>query len=128
MGDRRPLGAAARPEQFDSLIARKILRCGENGLRPILCVGEDLSERVAGRAEQTVRSQLETTMEELARHGSFMPLDLVVAYEPVWAIGTGRTARGADAATMAETIRAALNEGGMGEAAPPACRSSTAAA
>jgi triosephosphate isomerase (TIM) len=103
--------------ESDSLIARKILRCGENGLRPILCVGEDLSERVAGRAEHTVRSQLDTTMAELARHGSFMPLDLVVAYEPVWAIGTGRTARGADAAAMADTIRAALDEGGMGEAA-----------
>jgi triosephosphate isomerase len=102
--------------ESDSLIGRKLLRCAENGLRPILCVGEDLSERVAGRAEVTVRAQLEATMEELARHGSDMPPDLVIAYEPVWAIGTGRTARGADAARMSELIRSVLLDGGMAAA------------
>jgi triosephosphate isomerase len=104
-------------DERDSLIARKLLRCAENGLRPILCVGEDLSERIAGRAEHTVRSQLELTMDELARHGSGMALDVVIAYEPIWAIGTGRTARGSDAAAMADLIRAVLDEGGMGVAA-----------
>ena len=53
--------------ESDTLIARKLLRCAESGLRPILCVGESLSERVAGRAEQTVRAQLEATLDELAR-------------------------------------------------------------
>jgi triosephosphate isomerase len=100
--------------ESDTLIARKLLRCAESGLRPILCVGEGLSERVAGRAEQTVRAQLEATLDELARQGTGMPLDVVVAYEPVWAIGTGRTARGADAAAMAELIRSVLGRGGLG--------------
>jgi triosephosphate isomerase len=102
--------------EVDTLIARKILRCMEHDLRPILCVGEDLSERIAGRAEHTVRAQLEATIEELGRHTAAMPRDLVVAYEPVWAIGTGRTARGADAAAMAELIRAALADGGNEDA------------
>jgi triosephosphate isomerase len=97
----------------DALVARKLLRCVENGLRPILCVGEDLAQREAGRAEQTVRGQLEATFGELARHGAGMPADLVVAYEPVWAIGTGRTARGADAAAIAELIRRVLADGGV---------------
>ncbi len=103
--------------ESDSLIARKIVRCGENELRPILCVGEDLSERIAGRAEKTVREQLESTLDELARDGSSLPGNVVIAYEPVWAIGTGRTARGADAAVMAEVIRSALFDGGMESAA-----------
>jgi len=103
--------------ESDTLIARKLLRCAENGLRPILCVGEGLSERVAGRAEQTVRTQLDATLDELARQGSGMPLDVVIAYEPVWAIGTGRTARGADAAAMAELIRSVLADGGLGSEA-----------
>jgi triosephosphate isomerase len=93
-----------------------MLRCMETGLRPILCVGEDLSERVAGRAEHTVRNQLEATIDELSRHTAGVPDDLVVAYEPVWAIGTGRTARGADAAAMAELIRAVLADGGARDA------------
>jgi triosephosphate isomerase len=103
--------------ESDTLIARKLLRCTESGLRPILCVGEGLSERVAGRAEQTVSAQLDATLDELARQGTGMPLDVVVAYEPVWAIGTGRTARGADAAAMAELIRSVLADGGLGDEA-----------
>ena len=103
--------------ESDTLVARKLLRCAENDLRPILCVGEDLSDRIAGRAEKTVSAQLETTLDELARQGAGMPADLVVAYEPIWAIGTGRTARGADAAVMAELIRSVLADGGMGAAA-----------
>jgi triosephosphate isomerase len=91
--------------ETDSLIGRKLLRCAEAGLRPILCVGEQLAEREAGQAEATVRTQLEGALAVVLAAGGW-PADLVVAYEPVWAIGTGRTARGADAAAMADAIRA----------------------
>jgi triosephosphate isomerase len=92
--------------ETDVLIGRKLLRCAEAGLRPILCVGEQLVERDAGLAEQTVRDQLAGCLGVVLAAGTF-PLDLVVAYEPVWAIGTGRTARGADAAAVADAIRGA---------------------
>ncbi len=101
----------------DALVGRKLLRCVENDLRPILCVGEQLAEREAGRATDTVRAQLRETVAELRRHRAEMPVDLVVAYEPVWAIGTGRTARGADAAEMAALIRGVLADAGLGDAA-----------
>jgi triosephosphate isomerase (TIM) len=91
------------------------LRCIEYDLRPILCVGEQLAEREAGRAEAFVRGQLEATLAELDRAGGSLPADLVIAYEPVWAIGTGRTARGSDAAAMAQAIRAVLADAGVPE-------------
>ena len=90
--------------ETDELIGRKLIRCIEGGLRPILCVGEQLAEREAGQAESTVQAQLQGALSVVLAAGAF-PSDLVVAYEPVWAIGTGRTARGADAAAMADAIR-----------------------
>jgi triosephosphate isomerase len=98
----------------DELIGRKVLRCVEYGLRPILCVGEQLDDRQAGRAEETVRRQLRRTLDEIQRTANLAPDNLVIAYEPVWAIGTGLTARGSDAAAMAQLIRATLaDEGGI---------------
>jgi triosephosphate isomerase len=101
----------------DALIGRKLLRCAEYGLRPILCVGEQLDDRQAGRAEATVRKQLERTLTEVQRVSALFPADLVIAYEPVWAIGTGLTARGSDAAGMAEAIREALAGAGVSNGA-----------
>ena len=97
----------------DELIGRKLLRCGEFGLRPILCVGEQLEDRQQRRAEQTVRQQLMRTLAEFERVSARLPDDLVIAYEPVWAIGTGLTARGSDASAMAQEIRAALADAGV---------------
>ncbi|MFN8621754.1 MAG: triose-phosphate isomerase [Chloroflexota bacterium] len=90
--------------ESDELIGRKVVRAAEAGLRPILCVGEQLADRESGQAEATVKAQLEGALSVVLRAGS-LPADLVVAYEPVWAIGTGLTARGADAAAMADAIR-----------------------
>ena len=103
--------------ETDEQIGRKLLRCMEFGLRPILCVGEQLDERTSGKAEATVRRQLERTLAELSRASVGPPEDLVVAYEPVWAIGTGLTARGSDAATMAQVIRSTLGAHGVVEGA-----------
>ncbi len=95
--------------ETDDLVGRKLVRCAEAGLRPILCVGEQLAEREAGHAERTIRAQVEAALAVALRAGP-LPAGLVVAYEPVWAIGTGRTARGADAAEIAVAIRAAIRE------------------
>ncbi len=59
-----------------------------------------------------MRGQLEATIAEVKRLGSELPADLVIAYEPVWAIGTGLTARGSDAAAMAQHIRMTLTTAG----------------
>jgi triosephosphate isomerase len=97
----------------DLVIGRKVLRCVEFGLRPILCVGEQLEDRRAGRAESTVARQLERTIGEMRRVATRLPDDMVIAYEPVWAIGTGLTARGSDAAQMAQVIRQTLADSGV---------------
>ncbi|HEX7949643.1 MAG TPA: triose-phosphate isomerase [Candidatus Limnocylindrales bacterium] len=102
--------------EIDAVIGRKLQRAIDAGLRPILCVGEQLAEREAGKQEAVVRQQL---LGALADHdpAGLRAARLVIAYEPVWAIGTGRTASGRDAAAMAATIRATLAELGFPAAA-----------
>ena len=102
--------------ETDALIGRKLGRAVEAGLRPILCVGEQLEQREAGRAVEVVDAQLAGA---LADHDPavLQAAGLVIAYEPVWAIGTGRNAVGSDAAAMAEAIRASLERLGWGGAA-----------
>ena len=99
--------------ETDERIGLKVDRAVETGLRPILCVGERLDDRDAGRAIEVVDAQLSGSLvgrdpAALAQAG------LVIAYEPVWAIGTGRNALGSDAAAMAEAIRRRLDDLGWG--------------
>ena len=93
--------------ETDELIGQKLGRALEAGMRPILCVGEQLAEREAGGATEVVAGQLRGALAGLdpaaTRAGG-----MVIAYEPVWAIGTGRNATGADAAAMADAIRTSL--------------------
>src|SRR5690606_5590806 len=87
------------------LVARKFLAARKGGLVPILCVGETLQQRESGQTEFTIQSQLQPLF-DLAGAGA---LDgAVVAYEPVWAIGTGKTAIPDQAQAVHAFIRGAV--------------------
>lgn len=103
--------------ETDALIARKLDRAATAGLRPILCVGEQLEDREAGRASDVVDGQLRGSLAAIDADRA-LAAGLVIAYEPVWAIGTGRNATGMDAAAMAEAIRASLDDLGWSAAVP----------
>jgi len=110
------LGHSERRQIFgetDAEIAPKLAAVQRAGLRPILCVGETLAEREAGRTDAVVQRQLEGS---LANADPARAADLIVAYEPVWAIGTGRTATPQLAQEAHEAIRKRLAEH-FGEAA-----------
>lgn len=91
----------------DALVARKFQAAQRYGLVPILCVGETLAERDAGTTRQVVLRQLDAV---LAVAGSEAFSRAVVAYEPVWAIGTGRTATPAQAQEVHGLIRVRVAE------------------
>lgn len=88
--------------ESSELVARKFVAASHAGLIPVLCVGETLEQREAGQTEQVIAAQLAPVL-ELAGVQAFTKA--VVAYEPVWAIGTGRTATPAQAQAVHAFIR-----------------------
>ncbi len=91
----------------DGLVARKFLAAGRHSLVPILCVGESLAERKRDETRAVILRQLDAVL-EAAGASSFA--DAVVAYEPVWAIGTGLTATSAQAQEVHALIRGRVAE------------------
>lgn len=89
----------------DGVVNAKVRAAQRHGLVPILCVGETEEQRDDGRAEAVVLAQLAAALSQVELSA---PAGLVVAYEPVWAIGTGRTATIEDAQQMCSLIREAL--------------------
>ncbi len=86
------LGHSERRQSFhedDAFINRKVKAAFEEGLQPILCVGENASQRQEGKTEEVLRQQLADSLEGIKGKQAS---SLLVAYEPIWAIGTGNTA------------------------------------
>jgi triosephosphate isomerase (TIM) len=97
----------------DELVAAKAQAALAKGVTPIVCVGETLAEREAGQTEAVVKRQLSAVIHTLAHCAA----EMVVAYEPVWAIGTGRTATPEQAQAVHAVLRAQLQAAtGRGQA------------
>ena len=92
--------------ETDEECGKKVLAAEKAGLAPMLCVGEKLEERERGETESVVLRQLRAGLSQLSRPYTG---PLLVAYEPVWAIGTGKTATPSDAAAVHKVIRAELS-------------------
>ena len=110
------VGHSERRELFgetDATVARKFSAVRRARMTPVLCVGETLAERQAGRAEAVVSRQLDAVLQSA---DAATVAGALIAYEPVWAIGTGRSASPADAQEMHRSIRARIRAR-FGEAA-----------
>ena len=90
--------------ETDAAVALKAQRALADGITPIVCVGETLAEREAGRTEEVVKRQLAAVIHTNGHCIS----EIVVAYEPVWAIGTGKTASAEQAQEVHTVLRAQL--------------------
>jgi triosephosphate isomerase len=104
------VGHSERRQLFgetDETVNRKVRAVFAHGMTPILCVGETIEERDLGRTEEKVSGQIHAGMRNVPGDRA---AGLVVAYEPIWAIGTGRNAEPADAGETIGLIRAALAE------------------
>jgi triosephosphate isomerase (TIM) len=110
------LGHSERRRHFgetDTALARKVPKALEAGLLPILCVGETEEEREAGETERKLRHQVQSDLS--AVDAARLP-ELVIAYEPIWAIGTGKTATSEQAQSAIGFVRALVGDRDSGAA------------
>ncbi|MFW7378217.1 MAG: triose-phosphate isomerase [Oligoflexus sp.] len=101
------VGHSERRQYFaetNEIVAEKVKTCVDFGLRPILCVGETKEERERGQTEFVLKKQMQSVFDKLEEWS-----DIVVAYEPVWAIGTGLTATTAQAQEAHQYIRGLID-------------------
>ena len=99
------IGHSERRQYFnetDETVNKKIKAAFENGLKPIVCVGETLEQRESGKAEEIITKQTQLALEGLKDE---QVQNTIIAYEPIWAIGTGKTATSEDANTAIKAIR-----------------------
>ena len=99
------IGHSERRQYFaetDETVNKKLKAAFKYGLKPIVCVGETLEQREVGKAEEIVTTQIEKDLEGLTNE---QVQNTIIAYEPIWAIGTGKTATSEDANNMIKTIR-----------------------
>ena len=99
------IGHSERRQYFnetDETVNKKVLKALEVGIDPILCVGETLEEREAGNTKAVCKVQVEKALENVSKEDL---AKVVIAYEPVWAIGTGKTATSEDANDVIAYIR-----------------------
>ncbi|MBN2164094.1 MAG: triose-phosphate isomerase [Pontiellaceae bacterium] len=104
------LGHSERREYYketDFWINKKVKKALEKNLRPILCVGEKLEDRESGNTEQVVEVQVREGLKDVPAEAY---TDLVIAYEPVWAIGTGKTATSEQAQEVHAFIRSIVKD------------------
>ncbi|MGQ0813943.1 MAG: triose-phosphate isomerase [Gemmatimonadota bacterium] len=103
--------------EADAQVQRKVAASLEAGLTPVICVGEQLDERKAGRVSEVITRQLRAAIAGLTADQAFA---FLIAYEPVWAIGTGVTATPADASEAQAVLRTLLSNqlGSDGEKVP----------
>jgi triosephosphate isomerase (TIM) len=97
------LGHSERRQYFfetDDIVNKKVKKAFEFGLKPIMCVGESLADNEAGKTEQLISGQVRSGVAGISPTNQ-----LVIAYEPIWAIGTGKAATGNQANTTIRLIR-----------------------
>ncbi len=99
------IGHSERRQYFaetDETVNKKVKKALQEGLKPIVCVGETLEQREAGKTEEVISKQIEIGLQGLTEKDFET---LVIAYEPIWAIGTGKTATAEQANETIQTIR-----------------------
>ena len=99
------IGHSERREYFnetDETVNKKVKAALRNDLKPIVCVGETLEQREAGKTEEVITSQTKLALEGLTEE---QVQNTIIAYEPIWAIGTGKTATAEDANNSIKDIR-----------------------
>lgn len=93
--------------ETDEIVNKKVLKSIEKGLTPILCVGENLEDREKNITEELVRMQVKSALVGVNRSDA---KNIVIAYEPIWAIGTGKTATKEQAEEVCKIIRKVISE------------------
>ena len=104
------IGHSERRQYFaetDETVNKKIKAALQNELKPIVCVGETLEQREAGEAQNIIRTQTKLALAGLSKQ---QMQNVMIAYEPIWAIGTGKTATSNDANEVIKAIRKQISE------------------